>query len=144
MVITVTTIAHIDGALVLCLVAQSCPTCCNPMNCSPPSSSAHGDSPGKNTGLGCHFLLQGISLTQEWNLGILHCGQILSHLSHQALSVTFSNSRSSDFYCLPSLFESSFQIYINFPLSSLTSILLLHACIIYIFIIIIAFWEGLK
>ena len=33
---------------------------CSPMNCSPSGSSVHGDSPGKNTGVGCHFLLQGI------------------------------------------------------------------------------------
>ena len=31
------------------------------------------DSPGKNTGMGCHFLLQGIFLTQELNPGLLHC-----------------------------------------------------------------------
>ena len=49
---------------VLCLVAQSCLTLCNPVNCSPPGSSVHGDSPGKNTGVGCHALLQGIFLTQ--------------------------------------------------------------------------------
>ena len=29
------------------------------MNCSPPGSSVHGDPPGKNTGVGCHALLQG-------------------------------------------------------------------------------------
>ena len=29
------------------------------MDCSPPSSSVHRDSPGKNTGVGCHALLQG-------------------------------------------------------------------------------------
>ena len=33
----------------MCLVIQSCPTPCNPMDCSPPGSSVHGDSPGKNT-----------------------------------------------------------------------------------------------
>ena len=32
----------------LCLVTQSCPTLCDPKDCSPPGSSAHGDSPGKN------------------------------------------------------------------------------------------------
>ena len=32
---------------VLCLVTQSCPTLCNPMDCTPPGSSVHGDSPGK-------------------------------------------------------------------------------------------------
>ena len=37
---------------VLCLVAQSCPTLCNPMDCSLPGSSIHEDSPGKNTGVG--------------------------------------------------------------------------------------------
>ena len=31
------------------------------------------DFPGKNTGVGCHFLLQGILLTQGWNPGLLHC-----------------------------------------------------------------------
>ena len=42
------------------LVAQSCAALCNPMDCSPPGPSVHGDSPGKNTGVGCHALLQGI------------------------------------------------------------------------------------
>ena len=36
----------------LCLVAYLYPTLCNPMNYSPPGSSVHGDSPGKNTGVG--------------------------------------------------------------------------------------------
>ena len=37
----------------------------------------------KNTGVGCHFLLQEIFLTQGLNLGLLHCRQILYQLSHQ-------------------------------------------------------------
>ena len=41
-------------------VSQLCPTLCDPTDCSPPGSSVHGDSPGKDTGVGCHFLLQGI------------------------------------------------------------------------------------
>ena len=41
-------------------VAQSCPILCDPMDCCPPGSSVHGDSPGKHTGVGCHALLQGI------------------------------------------------------------------------------------
>ena len=41
------------------------------------------DSQGKNTGVGCHFLLQGIFLTQGSNPGLLHCRQILYHLSLQ-------------------------------------------------------------
>ena len=47
----------------LCLVAQLCPTVCDPMDCNPPGSSVHENSPGKNTGVGCHALLQGIFLT---------------------------------------------------------------------------------
>ena len=41
------------------------------------------NSPGKNTGVGSHFLLQGLFLTQGLNLGLLHCRQILYQLSHQ-------------------------------------------------------------
>ena len=41
------------------------------------------DSPGKNTGRGCHSLLQGIFPTQGSNLDLLHCRQILYHMSHQ-------------------------------------------------------------
>ena len=68
---------------VLCLVAQSCPTLCNPMDCSLPGSSVHGDSSGKNTGVSCHALLQGIFPTQESNPGLLCCRRILYCLSHQ-------------------------------------------------------------
>ena len=39
--------------------------------------------PGKNTGMGCHALLQRIFLTQGSNLGLLHCRQILYHLSYK-------------------------------------------------------------
>ena len=39
-------------------------------------------SPAKNTGMGCHFLLQGIFPTQGLNLCLLHCRQILYCLSH--------------------------------------------------------------
>ena len=41
------------------------------------------NSPGKNTGVRCHSLLQGIFLTQGSNPGLLHCRQIPYHLSHQ-------------------------------------------------------------
>ena len=50
--------------------AQLCPTPCNPMDCSP-SDSCPWDFSGKNTGMGCHFLLQGIFLTQRSNLCLL-------------------------------------------------------------------------
>ena len=57
----------------VCLVARSCLILCEPMDCSPPGFSFRGDSPGKNTGVGCHALLQGIFLTQGWNPGLPHC-----------------------------------------------------------------------
>ena len=72
-----------QGPAVLCLVAQACPTLCNPMDCSPPGPSVHGDSPGMNTRVGCHALLQGIFPTQGSNPGLPPCRQILYHLSHK-------------------------------------------------------------
>ena len=53
------------------LIAQWCPTLCDPMDCSLPGSSAHGDSPGRNTGVGCRGFLQGIFLTQRLNPQLL-------------------------------------------------------------------------
>ena len=50
---------------------------CNPMDCSLPGSSVHGNSPGKNTGVDCYALLQCIFLTQGLKPGVLHCRQIL-------------------------------------------------------------------
>ena len=68
------------------LVAQSFLTLCNPMDHMEPPARllCPWDSPGKNTGVGCHFLLQGIFLTQGSNWGLLHCVQILYCLSRQA------------------------------------------------------------
>ena len=65
------------------LVTQSCLTLWNPMDSSPPGSSVQGDSPGKNTGVGCHALLQGIFPIQGSNPGLPHCRWILYCLSHQ-------------------------------------------------------------
>ena len=52
---------------------------CNPTDCSA-RCLCPWDFPGKNTGVGCHFLLQGIFLTQGSNLGLI-CRQILYQLS---------------------------------------------------------------
>ena len=62
---------------------QSCLTLCNPMDYRLPGSSVHEDSPGRNTGVDSHSLLQGIFPTQGWNLGLPYCRQILYHLSHK-------------------------------------------------------------
>ena len=68
---------------VRCLVTQLCPTLCDPMDCSPPGSSVRGGSPGKNTGVDCHALLQGIFPTQGLNPGLPHCRRILYQPSLQ-------------------------------------------------------------
>ena len=68
---------------VLCLATQLCLTLCDSMDWSPPDSSVHEDSPGKNTAVACHALLQGNFPTQGSNPGLLHCRQILYQLSHQ-------------------------------------------------------------
>ena len=41
-------------------MSQGCSVMSEAVDCSPPGSSVHKDSPGKNTGMGCYFLLQGI------------------------------------------------------------------------------------
>ncbi|KAB0354539.1 hypothetical protein FD755_023077 [Muntiacus reevesi] len=50
------------------------------------------DTPGKNTGVGCHCPLQGIYPTQRLNPGLRHCRQILYHLSHQGNSCWFRSA----------------------------------------------------
>ena len=60
--------------MIMCVCLTSlhlCPTLCDPMDYSLPASSVHGDSPGKNTGVGSHALLQGVFLTQGWNWNLL-------------------------------------------------------------------------
>ena len=68
------------------------------------------DSPGKNTGVGCHFLLQRIFSTQGSNLGLPHCRQMLYHLSHQGR-----------LWCRPSHFLKVFQyhqfVFLSFTFS---------------------------
>ena len=44
---------------------RSCPTLCDPIDGSPPGSPRPWDSPGKNTGVGCHFLLQCVKVKSE-------------------------------------------------------------------------------
>ena len=69
-----TTLMKINGLSVK--VTQAWPTLCDPMDCT-------WNSPGQNIGLGSRSLLQGIFPTQGSNPGLLHCRQILYHLSHQ-------------------------------------------------------------
>ena len=64
-------------------IAQSCRTLCDPMDCSLPGSLSPWNFPGKSTGVGCHFLLQEIFLTQGLNPGLPRCRKTLYHRGHQ-------------------------------------------------------------
>ena len=58
----------------------------NDFHYSLPGSSVHGDSPGKNTGVGCHALLQGIIPTQGSNPGLPLVARITNHQSYSETS----------------------------------------------------------
>ena len=64
-------------------VTQSYLAFCDPVDCSPPGSSVRRIFQAKNTGVGCHLLLQGIFPTQESNPGLPPCRWILYQLSYQ-------------------------------------------------------------
>ena len=67
------------------LVSQSCLTFWDPMDCR---FVCPWDSPGKNTGAGCHSFPQGIFPTQGSNaslLCLLHCKQLLYHWATRAV-----------------------------------------------------------
>ena len=64
------------------LVVHSCLTLFDPWTVASQALCAW-DSPGKNTGVGYHSILQGIFPTQGSNPDLLHCRQILYHLSHK-------------------------------------------------------------
>ena len=71
------------------LVAQVCQTLWNPVN----SSLCWWNSPGKNTGVGRHFLLQGIFPDKGSNRGLLHYRWILYQLSHRWRSIINSSRK---------------------------------------------------
>ena len=60
---------------------------CDPMDCSLLGSSVHGILQARILELSCCALLQGIFLTQGWNLGLLHCRQMIYRLSYEGISV---------------------------------------------------------
>ena len=76
---------------VLCLVTQSCPTLCDPMDYSSPGSSVHGDSPGKNIGVGCHALLQGIFPSQGLNQVSCTAGRFFTNWATREAHMSLSS-----------------------------------------------------
>ena len=96
-------------------------TLCNTMGCSLPGSSVHGDSPGKNTRVGCHAFLQGIFPTQGSNLGLPHCRWILYYLSQQGSpDIWFTDTFLQSIACLFLLLTVSFteQKFLTFMTST--------------------------
>ena len=74
------------------LVTQSCPTAVMwPHGLQPGRLLCPWDSPGKNPGVVCHFLLQGIFPAHGWNPGLLHCRQNLYRLSRKGSPIPFPN-----------------------------------------------------
>ena len=84
---------HFLLAKVEVLLTQSCPTL-QPCGLLPTRHFCPWDSPGKNTGVGCHSLLQWIFPNQGSNLDLPHCRQILYCLSHQGSSFILKPSPS--------------------------------------------------
>ena len=70
-------------SFVLCLVFQLCPTLCDSIDCSLPSSSVHRDSPGKILEWVAISSSRGSSQPRGLNPGLPHCRCILYRLSHQ-------------------------------------------------------------
>ena len=66
-------------SICVCSVALLCLTLFNTIGLCPSRLLCPWNFPGKNTGVGCHFLLQGIFLPQGLNPHLVHCRQILYH-----------------------------------------------------------------
>ena len=93
------------------LVTQPCSTLCDPMDYKPPGSSVHVNSLGKNIEVGSRSFFQGILLIQGSNLSLLHCSQILFHLSHQGNP--WSTNSSPVYTCRKQYSNSKAYIYCN-------------------------------
>ena len=89
---------------------------CDPIDCSPTGYSIHGDSPDKNTGMGCHFLLKGSfsnrGIKPVSPTGLLHCRRILYRWATGAALLTFTGhfGRFTDFRKLAPVPESKLRI----------------------------------
>ena len=82
-----------------CVCAQSCLSLCNPMDCSPPGRSVHGDSPSKNTGAVALSSPRGSSQPRNWtHVYCVSCtgGQVLYHWGFQKLLSVVSASNGNN------------------------------------------------
>ena len=94
---------------------QSCPTLCDPIDCSPPRLPHPWDSPGKNTGVGCHFLLQCMKVKSE------------SEVAHSCLTLSNPMDHSLPGSSVHGIFQarvqslSNYQIYFSQKLKQIIS-----------------------
>ena len=79
------------------LVVQACLTLCDPMDYNLPGFSVHGILQAR-TGLGCHFLLQGIFPVQGYNLGFPYCNQTWATRKFQNRIIIHLNLSIYDIY----------------------------------------------
>ena len=106
--------------LCVCQVALSCPTLCNAMGCAAHQAPLSMGFPRQDTGVGCHFLLQGILLTQGLNLRLLHWQAYSLPLYHlespipEASIRSLLSSRISN-YCPEGLFKLQHCSFIHLP-----------------------------
>ena len=120
-------VQSIQLELHLCCVAQCYTTLCNPMNCG---SSVHGNSPGKNTGVGCPALLQGIFPTQGSIPNIPHC-RLTTQLPHKIwiydFKISFPFSKLSLWVCCCFFFcLFCFVLMISFAVQKLSGLIQSH------------------
>ena len=112
-------ILHIGGVL----LAKSCLTLAT-LTLEPTRFRCPWDFPGKNTGVGCHFLLQGIFPTQELNPSLLHNRRILYQLSYKGSPLYITGvdlSSSSNTHILGIFWPSSLICSLHLPNSYLHS-----------------------
>ena len=79
--------------LCCCSVTQSCLTLCDPVGCSLPGSSVLGNSPRKNAGVCCHFLLQGIELMSSALAGGFFTTEPPGNLITKITTIIFIDSK---------------------------------------------------
>ena len=111
------------------LVSQSCPTLCDPIDHRPTRLLCPWNTPGKNAGVGCHALLQGIFPTNGSNPGLLHCWQILYHLSHLGIPVLKYLEVTKWYWCLNILntvWDLSYLIRKKFSYTCMIDKILIH------------------
>ena len=117
------------------LVTQSCPSLW-PHGLEPTRLLCPWKSTGKNTGMGCHSLLQGIVLTQGSDPGLLHCRHSLYNLATREAQSTFMSLDLFYFFLLWSLPEKTTILKLVSGVSRKVFTLWLHMYYQYVILII--------